>query len=43
MTFTKIASLLECKAGSGTPLYSMFQKRQETEVTRLSLRWVRQQ
>jgi len=24
--------LLECKAGSGTPLYLMMQKRQETEV-----------
>jgi len=29
-------TLLECKAGSGTPLYLMMQKRQEAEVTKLS-------
>jgi len=27
---------LECKAGSGSPLYLMMQKRYETEVTKLS-------
>jgi len=27
---------MECKAGSGSPLYLMMQKRYETEVTKLS-------
>jgi len=29
---------LECKTGSGSPLYLMMQKRYETEVTKLSQR-----
>jgi len=34
--FKKSNHCLECKAGSGSPLYLMMQKRYETEVTKLS-------
>jgi len=41
MTFTDVLDsksnhCLECKAGGGSPLYLMMQKRYETEVTKLS-------
>jgi len=36
MCFGKSIALLECKVGSGTPLYLMIQNRKETEVTKLS-------
>jgi len=41
MTFNNVLEYvsnqcLECKAGSGSPLYLMMQKRYETEVTNLN-------